>query len=163
MNPLAAYRQAAARSRRLLTMYDGLVNLRKYRIRKDWKASFCRIMHWSPGVNIDRIDTRHAVIILKDESPLSRDDFASTALDDLLRASLLTGISGLDRYVHERVVSNIISALKSSTRTRRQSEFSIPAVLALQAAEAVRRAAKASKQARPANEVRKRIQEILHR
>jgi len=45
MTPKSAYVHAADRARRLLLLHDGLVNLRRYRIRRDWKARFCVIMH----------------------------------------------------------------------------------------------------------------------
>lgn len=73
-------------------------------MRADWKASFCTLMHWPKGASIDRVDSRHALVVLRDGSILKKEDFASEALDDLLRAALAMGISALDRYLHERVV-----------------------------------------------------------
>lgn len=162
MTAKEAYEHTAARARRLLRLHDGLINLRKYKIRKDWKQSFCTLMRWPAKADIDRVDSRDALIILRAGAALTPPDFSADSLDDLLRAALTFGVSGLDRYVHERVVKGIVSALKRPDLNRRQGEFSIPAILALQAAEAVRRAAKSGKQGRPANELRKRIQDSLH-
>jgi hypothetical protein len=163
MTPKAAYDQISARARDFQRLHDGLINLRSYRIRKDWKAGLCRLMRWSQDIDIERVDTKDALIILREGSDLRPSDFSSRSLDDLLRASLSLAVSALDRYVHERIVRSVIATLKRRDLSRRQQGLSIPAVFALQAAEAVRRAAREGKQARPANEIRKRIQDQLHR
>ena len=157
-----AYDHTTERARRLLRLHDGLINLRRRKIRKDWQESFCRLMRWPLTSKIDRVDSRDALIVLRDGSSLTPHDFSADALDDLLRSALTFGVSALDRYVHERIVKGIIVALKKTSLNRPQEEFSIPAVLALRAADAVRRAGTEGKQARPANELRGRIQELLH-
>lgn len=162
MTPKEAYDHTLARARLLLRLHDGLINVRQRRARRDWRESFCRLMHWPVHSPIERVDSRDALIVLREGAALTPEDFSADALDDLLRSSLAFGVSALDRYVHERVVKGIISALKASELNRRQQDFSIPAVLALQAADAVRRAAKDGQKARPANEVRNRIQTMLH-
>lgn len=162
MTPKDAYDHTAARARRLLRLHDGLVNVRKRRIRRDWKDAFCRVMHWPLESQIERVDSRDALLVLRQDSSLTADDFSADALDDLLRSALTFGVSALDRYVHERVVKGIISALRTPDLNRKQQELSLPAAMALQAAEAVRRAQREKRSVRPANEIRKRIQEALH-
>jgi len=157
-----AYNDVARRARRLLHLHNGLVNIRRRGIRRDWKEAFCRIMHWPLESQIERVDSRDALVVLRVGAALTPSDFRAEALDDLLRSSLTFGVCALDRYVHERVVKGMIGALKEPKLNRRQEEFSIPAVMAIQAADAVRRAAKDGKEVRPANEVRKRIQKLLH-
>lgn len=162
MTPSEAYENIMQRARRLLYLHDGLVNVRRRRIRRDWKENFCRLMRWPLNSSIERVDSRDALVILRPTATLGPNDFQADALDDLLRSALTFGVSGLDRYVHERVVKGIIAALKATELNRRQEEFSIPAVLALQAADAVRRAGREGRDVRPANEIRKRVQEMLH-
>lgn len=99
MTPRQAYDHIAERARRLLRFHDGLVNTRARRMRRDWKTSFCRLMHWPQNCNMDRIDSRDALIVLRDGSALTSDDFTSEAVDDLLRSALAVGVSALDRYV----------------------------------------------------------------
>ncbi len=65
MTPKQAYDNAAARARRLLLLHDALVNLRKYKIRKDWKASFCTLMHWPKSSVIQRVDSKQAIVVLR--------------------------------------------------------------------------------------------------
>ncbi|WP_420426819.1 hypothetical protein [Algiphilus sp.] len=145
-----------------MKLHDGLINTRQRRIRQDWKASFCRLMHWPQGSNIDRVDSADAVLILRDGSGLEPDDFSSEALADMLRAAVVYGVSALDRYIHERVVQNIVAALKRTPRTKQQEDFSIPVTTAIQITEAMSRARRAGQNVRPANEVRKKVQELLH-
>jgi len=163
MTPKQCFDNILGRARRLLAIHDGLLDRRRYKIRADWAQRFKDLMHWPHAANIGRVDTSDAIIVLKDRSKLTVSDFSADTLDDLLRASLVLGVSALDRYVHERVVKGIVNALKISNLTRRQEEFSIPAILAIRISEEVARARRQGKAVRPANEVRKKIQEILHK
>jgi hypothetical protein len=74
MTPRQAYDQIAARSRRLLRFHDGLVNTRARGMRRDWKSGFCHLMHWPQGSQIDRIDSKDALIVLRHGSDLSASD-----------------------------------------------------------------------------------------
>ena len=140
MTPKEAYDHTTKRARRLLLLHDGLINTGQRRIRNDWKESFCRFMRWPVGSTIERVHSRDALVVLRPDVALGPDDFSSDALDDLLRSSLTFGVSGLDRYVHERIVKGIISALKKSSLNSKQEKFSIPAVMALRATDAIRKA-----------------------
>jgi hypothetical protein len=131
-------------------------------MRTDWKASFCTLMHWPKGAAIDRVDSKQALVVLRHGSTLKKDDFASEALDDLLRAALAMGISALDRYLHERVVKRVIVGLRAKQLKRAQEALTIPATLALKMTEALRKAAKAKQTVRPANQLRIALQESLH-
>jgi len=162
MKPKAAYDDIALRARNLLRLHDGLLNTRKRRIRKDWKGSFCKVMHWPASAKIERIDSAGAIIVLREGSKLTPHDFGSDTLDDLLRASLTHGVSALDRYVHERVIKGIVASLKKSKLNQKQEQFSIPATLAIRMSREASRARRKGTQFRPANSVRKKVQEILH-
>jgi hypothetical protein len=83
-------------------------------------------------------------------------------MDDLLRSAHVFSVSALDRYVHERVCKGVIAAYRKGGLSKEQKEFSIPLTLALDLAEAIRVAHKNKKKVRPANEIRKAIQEMLH-
>lgn len=163
MTPRQAYDHIAGRARRLLRFHDGLVNMRARRMRRDWKASFCRIMHWRQDCNIDRIDSRDALIVLRDGSALTSDDFTREAVDDLLRSALAVGVSALDRYVHERVVRHVITSLRAPDLKPAQEKLTISATLALRMTDELRRAYRAGEGVRPANQLRIALQEALHR
>jgi hypothetical protein len=120
-------------------------------------------MHWRKDTNIERIDSRDAVIILRETANLVPDEFTKDSLDDLLRAALTFGVSALDRYVHERVIKGFVSALRAGDLTKQQEDFSIPVTLALRMVEETRKAYRNGETVRPANEIRKYAQEFLHR
>jgi len=162
MKPKAAYDDISRRARNLLRLHDGLLNTRKRKIRKDWKGSFCKVMHWPASSRIERVDSTDAIIVLRPGSKLAPADFASDTLDDLLRASLTYGISALDRYVHERVIKGIVASLKKPDLNQDQEAFSIPATLTIRMSDEASRAKRKGIQFRPANSVRKKVQEILH-
>lgn len=162
MTPIETYKDTAARARRMVNLHDGLINIRQRRIRRDWKTSFCKLMHWTNHVQIERVDSSDAVVVLRDGANLTPNDFSSDCLSDLLRSALVYGVSALDRYVHERVVKGIIATLKRSHRTKQQEDLAIPASTVIQIIETVARARKKGNAVRPANEVRKKVQELLH-
>lgn len=163
MKPLDAYQDTAARARIFLAYHDGLINTRSRRIRADWKAAFLKLMHWPQSSQIERVDSKDAVIVLRDGASLTTDHFSQAWLDDQLRAALVFGVSALDRYVHERVVKGIVPALKQHPLTRQQEEFTIPVSTAIQISEEAVTAQKKGLNIRPANIVRKKVQELIHK
>lgn len=120
-------------------------------------------MHWPQASAIERVDSRDAIVILRDGSGLNCADFTSEALDDLLRASLVYGVSALDRYVHERVIKGFVSAYRAAELTKQQREFQVPVTLSMAVIDRVRAAQRENRAVRPANEVRKAVQETLHK
>jgi hypothetical protein len=163
MQPIDAFEDTHSRAVRLLRYHDGLINTRQRSIRSDWKASFCRLMHWSQASDIERIDSNDAVVVLRDQASLTPDDFSSEALDDLLRAAITFGVSAIDRYVHERIVKAFVAAFRATELTKNQREFQVPATLAIDIVNRVHGARRAGDTIRPANEIRKVVQETLHK
>ncbi|MBR9883423.1 MAG: hypothetical protein GYB21_07085 [Oceanospirillales bacterium] len=163
MKAIDTYQDTAGRAKRLLLLHDGLINTRQRSIRRDWKSSFNKLMHWKRSSEIQRVDSRDAVIVLREGSGLKPDDFTKESLDDLLRSSLTFGVSALDRYVHERVIKGFVSAYRTGNLNREQKEFNMPATLAMEIVEKNRRANLSGDTVRPANEIRKAVQEILHK
>ena len=163
MTPKQAYDHIAARSRRMLRFHDGLVNTRQRGIRNDWKGAFCKLMHWPQASNIDRVDSKEALIVLRAGASLSKTDFTSESVDDLLRSALAIGIGALDRYVHERVSKGIVKALSASGLSANQKKLTVSAPLALRMSQVLRRAFKAEENVRPANQFRIAFQDSLHR
>jgi hypothetical protein len=163
MKPIDAYTNTIARARRLLSYHDALINTRSRRIRRDWRESFLRLMHWPIGTPIERVDSKDAVIILKAGSSLTPQSFSQAHLEDHLRSALALGISALDRYVHERVVKGIVPALKTAKLTRQQEELSIPVTTAIKISAEALLAQKRGLHLRPTNIVRKKVQELLHK
>jgi hypothetical protein len=132
-------------------------------MRTDWKKSLCRVMRWKQDSTIDRVDGKAAIVVLREGASLRRNDFSADALGELLRSALACAVSGVDRYVHERIVKAIVKALSKRKLSGPQEELSIPAAAAIRASRAALRARRKGKAVRPANEIRKQIQELLHR
>lgn len=163
MQPLDAFNDTHERAVRLLRYHDGLINTRKRAIRSDWKSNFCRLMHWPQTSAIERVDSSDAVLVLRDQSSLTPEDFSAEALEDLLRSAITFGISAIDRYVHERIVKAFVSAFRATELTKGQREFQVPATLAIDIVNRVHRARQAARNIRPANEIRKVVQQTLHK
>jgi hypothetical protein len=160
-----AFDNIIARAERLLSLYHAMINTRQRRIRGDWKSGFCDLMHWRQSIPIARVDTRAAVIVLKESAELTPDDFTHDVLDDLLRSALSFAVSALDRYVHERVVRSVVPALRQKTQNRDQRQLEIPASVAVEIVDAIVRERRRNVRSRirPANIIRQRIQDLLHR
>lgn len=163
MQPIDAFNDTHNRAVRLLRYHDGLINTRQRAIRSDWKASFCRLMHWPQSASIERVDSNDAVVVLRDQANLTPDDFTSEALDDLLRAAITFGVSAIDRYVHERIIKAFVTSFRASDLTKNQREFQVPATLAIDIVNRVHSARATGADIRPANEIRKAVQKTLHK
>lgn len=163
MQPIQAFNDTHSRAVRLLRYHDGLINTRQRSIRSDWRSNFCRLMHWPQSSEIERVDSNDAVIVLRDQASLTPDDFSSEALDDLLRAAITFGVSAVDRYVHERIVKVFVTAFRATELTKNQREFQVPATLAIDIVNRVHSARRAGQDVRPANEIRKVVQRVLHK
>ena len=163
MKPITTFEHILSRAERMANLHDGLVDTGHRRIRSDWKSKFLKFMGWPASADIDRIIGRGALVVIKDRSVLSRDDFATEALDDLLRSSLVMGVSALDRYVHERVVKGVVSAYGHGSLNAVQRSFSLPMSLTFEVIDTMRRAQRDNKRVRPANDVRNLVQEHIHK
>lgn len=162
MEPIAAYRDTAYRARSFVRLYDALIRTRPQDTRPEWSESFCNLMNWRRDSNINRVDSVGAIVVLREGSALSIDDFSKEVMADFLRSALVYGVSALDRYIHERVVQKIVAALKRTPRSKEQEDFSIPITTAIEITESIRRARRAGRVVRPANEIRKKVQDLLH-
>lgn len=163
MRPIEAFQDTATRARTFVRLHDGLINTRQRSIRADWKRSFCTLMHWPQGSDIARVDSKDAVIVLRNGAELECDDFTRDKLEDLLRAAVTYGVSALDRYIHERVTKGFVAAYRSSKLTKQQKEFEMPVTLAIDIAKNVHAARRTNNNHRPANEIRKAVQTTLHK
>lgn len=106
---IKSFNAAMARAEYLERLYLGLVDQRKRSARSDWCAKFKSLMHWNMGDVIDRVDSRDAVIVLRNGSSLGRDEFASESLKDVLRASLVLGVSAMDAYFHQKIAAYVVT------------------------------------------------------
>lgn len=123
---LATFNTAIGRARYLLKMYHGLINTRQRGIRADWAGSFCTLMHWPQNSDIARVDSKDAVVVLRDGAALDEDDFTESQLSDLLRASIVMAVSALDAYFHSKTLAFIVkSATKGDSMPKSLSKATI--------------------------------------
>ncbi len=162
MKPIQAFENRLSRARKQIYLYRAFINTRSRKVNKNWLGAFKNLMSWSYKEEIKRIDSEDAILVLKSKSKLDFKDFSKESLDDLLRGSLSLGISALDRYVHERVIKNIIPALKSKDLNKEQKDFNLPVSVFINIAEKISKN-KTGKNVRLANEIRNEIQDLLHK
>lgn len=121
ITPKDTFDAAITRAHHLLSLYDILHDRRQRNIRTDWKNRFCDLMHWSQSEEIVRIDgkDRNSMLILRAEVGMSRDEFAHDYISELLRGTITSAVSALDRYIHDQIVNH-------ATRLLGRAEASIP-------------------------------------
>ncbi len=118
MTPLIAFRACIERARHLLRLYELLYDQRERRVRRDWSSRFLELMRWPQNERITRIDGEGSMLILREEVGLDNQHFKDDYLSELLRASLVAAVSGMDRYFHDIVVHYSWGLLK-----RREGEI----------------------------------------
>jgi hypothetical protein len=109
----ATFKLSIERSKRFLMLYKILNNDRKRDVRADWSSRFKEFMRWPANEEIIRIDghNRNSMLILRARLGISSSEFEHEILSELLRASVVTAVSALDRYMHDLVMKNIWSLL----------------------------------------------------
>jgi hypothetical protein len=65
--------------------------------------------------------------------------------------------------VHERIVKAFVTAFRATELTKNQREFHVPATLAIDIVNRVHSARRDGQAIRPANEIRKVVQKVLHK
>lgn len=116
MRPKAAFDATMQRVDRLLNLYDLLYNRRQRGTRQDWASKFKKFMRWPSIENIHRIDGNNALLILRENSQVSADEFHHDELSELLRAAIVVSVSALDRYCHEVLLSRVIEKIAGSEK-----------------------------------------------
>ena len=104
MKPKAVFDATMRRVDRLLNLYDLLYNRRQRGTRQDWAAKFKNFMRWPSTEKIQRIDGNHALLILREESLVSLNEFRQDELSELLRSAIVSSVSALDRYCHDELL-----------------------------------------------------------
>lgn len=115
---LQTFEKAQGRAKYLVRLAEGLVNTRKYVMRVDWARNFRKMMHWKTDANIDRVDGRDTLVVLRDGATLSVDDFGRSAIADLYRAALVMTVSAMDAYFHAKVLHYAVRQSKKSSPSK---------------------------------------------
>lgn len=150
------------RAEHLLDLYNLVHDTRSRGVRSDWATSFKETMHWPHGENIVRVDGhgQNSMLILRERLGIDRDRFTHNYASELLRSTVVTIISALDRFVHDLVVYYCWKVLNYSDDKipKQMRKISIPVVETKRAVLKGRN----DKNSRPGHIVKKAIQEHLH-
>jgi len=69
-------------------------------------------MQWPLKNNIERVDSKDVIIVLRNGSRLNPEHFSSESLEDLLRASYVMALSAMDAYFHAKILGRIVQHAK---------------------------------------------------
>ncbi|MFY9530821.1 MAG: hypothetical protein WBC04_25370 [Candidatus Acidiferrales bacterium] len=128
MKPLEVFNRGRSGAEHLLKLSELLLNTRRRGMRADWARIFKRLMHWGQAEEIDCVDGRGAILILREASEVTAQHFDEEYLNELLRAAYAGIVASLDRYCHEVVLSRVIAQLSKSPKgtSRELHQLKIP-------------------------------------
>jgi len=120
-------------------------------------------MQWPDSEKIVQVDgkDRNSILILRERLHIERRHFAHDYVSELLRAAVVGGVSALDGYMHEQVLSHSWSLL-SRAEDKIPTELKKLEIPLLDVKRAIDHARKKNN-TRPGNMIKKSIQEILHK
>lgn len=155
------FQLAIERSNHFLFLFDLVSNQRKRSIRSDWAGKFKKLMHWNGSTSLMRVDGASSILIIKDPPlGLTREHFSHGYASELLRSSVVSSISAMDKYFHDKALNRCFSLLngpeKNLPKKLKRLEFS--ALSAFKAAKKLRE----DPSARPGNQLKKVLQDKLH-
>ncbi|MBN4079938.1 hypothetical protein JYT60_01745 [bacterium AH-315-C08] len=162
ISPQNSFEHAIERANHFLTLYDILHDTRKRNVKNDWAEKFNKLMHWPKAEEIVRIDgkDKQSTLILRASISIDREHFTHNYLSELLRSTIVTSISALDRYTHDLILYHSWGLLNQSENNipKKLKELKIPLLT-------IKRALKKLKDdssARPGHIIKKQIQDTLH-
>lgn len=155
------FSSAIERANHFLKLYAVLHDTRTRRVRSDWAGSFKRLMQWSQNENIVRVDGEESLLILRESAGIDRAHFAHDYLSELLRATIVSAVSALDRYMHDMIVekSSALLSLPEDDIPKELRNLAVPILSAKKALEQLRKYSKS----RPGHILKKEIQAALHK
>lgn len=161
MKAIDGFNATIERAEHFLKLYEVLHDNRKRAVRSDWGDKFRALMRWSPSEKFERVDGTGSILILLSDAGVSRAQFNHDILSELLRGSIVTSVSALDRYLHDLVVERCWALLtrKEADIPSELAKIRIPVVETKRALQQLRNNA----DARPGNLVKKAVQEMLHK
>lgn len=159
MVAINVFKDGKDRAEHLLKLAKLLTNTRRRGIRADWERDFKRFMRWKANERIDRVDGTGAILILRESSKISAQNFSAAFTSELLRAAHVTVVAALDRYCHQLIVDKCIKCLTdNSSKSAELRKIAIPIA---DVCSAVKHAKKL--RTRPMNIVKASIQELLYK
>lgn len=158
----STFDQAIERAEHFLTIYDLLKNRRKRKARSDWSKKFKNFMSWPQKDRIMRVDGKGSVLVIRAPMPgLTYERFEHEYVSELLRSALVAAVSAMDRYMHDLTVDKGWALLSGPEKNipNKLKELSVPVLVTTKALKALRE----NDNARPGSQVKKAMQDVLHR
>lgn len=160
---IKTFNLAIERSRHFLLLYKILKNNRTRSVRAEWTTKFNKLMRWPAREKIVRIDAHDgdSMLILREAVGISSEYFEHDLISELLRASVMSSVSALDRYMHDLIMKKIwgIMDKAESSIPPKLRKISIPAYEVKKAMKKIRK----NKDSRPGGKIKIAIQDVLHR
>jgi hypothetical protein len=111
-NELAHFRRAIERAEHFLFLYRLVSDTRKRKVRSDWTGSFRKFMRWKSDTRVTRIDGEFGMLIIRDGPiELAPEKFQHDYASELLRAAVVSAVSALDKYFHDKTLNRSFSIL----------------------------------------------------
>lgn len=128
MKPLATFDNAIKRAQYFCKLYDLLHNKRSNKVKRSWVVKCNNFFYWNETDPLTRIDGKNAVLLIHGNSNFDMQHFKHEYLGELSRAALSSGVSALDRYIHDIVENYAISMLSGPLTDVPKSlgDFSMP-------------------------------------
>jgi len=154
---------AFKRAIHFLKLYDILHNNRQRSGRADWLNKFKKLIGWSLSERVTRIDgkDKQSVLLLRESVGVNREHFAQEYTSEILRSSIVAGISSLDKYMHDIVVEKCWKLLNGPEKNIPKSlaALKVPVLATKKALDSMR----GDGNSRPGSQIKLAIQEMLHR
>ncbi|UWQ02592.1 hypothetical protein K3X44_04440 [Aliiroseovarius crassostreae] len=160
-NELSHFNKAIDRSKHLIALYEMVADTRQRSVRSDWANKFRKLMHWNADTKILRVDGKDSFLIIKNPTQgLTKEKFKDEYASELLRSSVVTSVSALDKYLHDTTLNRCFTLLRTSTSglPKGLRKLELPASLAFE----VQRTLKRDPKSRPGSKLKKELQRKLH-
>jgi hypothetical protein len=131
--PLAVFEENIADAEALLKFADGLLTQRQRRLRKERREGIGRAL----GINkaerdqLDGAESGHLFVVLKPDSPFTREDFTQPALSPLLRQAVVAVSAAIETWVADRASEFVSEALRIRPDRLARVPLDLKAVLEL--------------------------------
>jgi len=114
-NEFTHFKKAIDRSKHLIALYEMVFDTRKRGVRSDWADRFKQFMRWSRDTRILRVDGKDSLLIIKNPPDgLTKEKFEKEYASELLRSSIVTSVSALDKYLHDTTLNSCFTLLRES-------------------------------------------------
>jgi hypothetical protein len=108
---LKTFQAAISRAEYLLKLHNGLAGQTEFVLSDQPAKDSCVLTAWQEQATIGGFRNAEVALLTRQGGKLAFADFDDERLSDLLRASLVMGVSALDAYFHSKVIAHIVKAV----------------------------------------------------